>query len=689
MGCILAAAPAPADAQTAGRVPSVESLLAYESRLLTQIDDRVRPAVEERFGADPFKILHLPAHDRFLVLLRNRSEVLLADESLNPLDRQPAPKSPAGWSLVDDRYLFVGGEHAAEVYLYEVTPKALRLRHRLALENAVSTRDLVYVSAWRSLFLVDAFDRRLHQWTFPAGWRPGESPDFRRQSFPLGAGPIQIRHVDNHLLINLLLEHSLVILPLKQGAPDFSAASRIVHDGPIWAFDAAVRDRSLVIAAGGVEDRPLNRLAGEFGNIDSFLFLYRVPKEREGNFYRWRPEYRRKSDRFWQENLSARGVVTPKALRFAASSGGGLSLWIAAFGSDRVAHFHLRRNKPRLLGTFALPPGSTDLVVEQKRDEDWAVLLTNSLFDRVYRLERAQWSAVPGIPADPPKLSAASRLGELLFFTTLMTPHNSSDGELSRFTCEACHYEGGIDGRVHYTGRQHVFATTKPLRGLANNLPLFSRAGDKSLASMVLAEFRAANQKRRDDFSVTVSQFPWLKEIDGVPAVLSPTDLREALLAFFIDYEHRLNPLRLRKRRLSPKALQGLELFRERCEHCHQARMSTRADEALPYQKWREQLEGESGDPVWAAPFYTKTGILPYVHRAGARVPSLRRVWEKYPYFTNGSARTMRDLLARFRYRGLSAWHHYESASADAESGAVQALTAEEVSLLEELLRYF
>jgi len=98
--------------------------------------------------------------------------------------------------------------------------------------------------------------------------------------------------------------------------------------------------------------------------------------------------------------------------------------------------------------------------------------------------------------------------------------------------------------------------------------------------------------------------------------------------------------------------------------------------------------EGEK-DLVWGAPFYTKTGIKPYVHRAGARVPSLRRVKQKYPYFTNGSSRTLRDLLSRFRYQDTKAWHHYEPRSGETKPQDVKALMAEEIESLEELLRFF
>jgi cytochrome c peroxidase len=156
-----------------------------------------------------------------------------------------------------------------------------------------------------------------------------------------------------------------------------------------------------------------------------------------------------------------------------------------------------------------------------------------------------------------------------------------------------------------------------------------------------------------------------------------------------VDFEHRPNPLRLRGQKLNRRALRGLELFRDRCEYCHQASISTRAAESLPFDEWRAWLESAWNDLVWAAPFYSKTGIEPYVHRAGARVPSLRRAWQKYPYFTNGSSRTLRDVLARFRYRDVTAWHHLDPVSSGRAAGTVKSLTDEEIGSLLELLRFF
>ncbi len=687
-----------ASGEIANKTPLLEALLRHEQQLIKKNRKNLNRGQVDSFGSDPFKIHYLPARQQFLILFRNRSQVWLTDGALNPLHRAGTPKSPTGWALVQNRFLFIAGELASEVQVFEVTGKGFIRRTKIQLHGVASIRDLVYVPSSRSLFLLDEFDGRLVQATLPVDWPTQKRIRAHIKFYPLGAGPLQIRHEGNHLLINLLLEHTILVVPLSQGQPEFSRSSRITHDGPIWGFDLVAKPDSLLIAATGVENRPLNRLGGEFGYIDSFLYLYTVAR-RDG-VYRWSALDREKPEHFSQINLSEINVITPKAVRLIMESNHSHSLWVAGFGSTKMARFNFSKGTAQLTRTYDVLPGTTDFAMAPANGSSSTgnnhvtrMIMTNSLLDRVYEVKLSAGASSFGRsienPVDTSKLTWQSRVGELLFFTNLLTPNNRSEGELSRFTCEACHYEGNIDGRVHYTGREHVFATTKPLRGLANNVPLFSRAGDKSLSAMVLAEFRVANQKRQDSFSIHTSKHPWLEGIEGLPKVLSPPDLRTAFLSFFVEYTHRPNPWRLSSKKLSAKALQGLAVFRDRCEYCHQAIVSTRQPESIPFSEWGGWLETNGKDLVWGAPFYTKTGIKPYVHRAGARVPSLRRVQQKHPYFTNGSSPTLRHLLTRFRYRDLTAWHHYEETSEGGNVDEVKARTKDEIEPLEELLRFY
>jgi hypothetical protein len=72
------------------------------------------------------------------------------------------------------------------------------------------------------------------------------------------------------------------------------------------------------------------------------------------------------------------------------------------------------------------------------------------------------------------------------------------------------------------------------------------------------------------------------------------------------------------------------------------------------------------GPIVWANDAYVQSGVLPYVHEKGARVPSLRRLYKKHPYFTSGSAVTLEDVLVRARF--LPSGFQHDLARTDASA---------------------
>jgi len=245
------------------------------------------------------------------------------------------------------------------------------------------------------------------------------------------------------------------------------------------------------------------------------------------------------------------------------------------------------------------------------------------------------------------------RLGEALFFTTLMAPGNSSEGSHSRFSCETCHFEGYVDGRVHYTGRDDVRVATKPLRGLFNNRPHFSRALDADLATVSHHEFRVAGKGSGSDpwFVLRNEDYPWLEQLGVHDDALGPEQLRRALIAFLMRFSHTTNPRVIGRDRFSVEEQRGAALFREHCLACHAARLQSDVPEsALPFEAWASAIFSAEGAIVWASADYQKTGVTPYVHESGTRVPSLRRALAKWPHFTNGSADTLLDVVRRARF---------------------------------------
>jgi cytochrome c peroxidase len=280
-----------------------------------------------------------------------------------------------------------------------------------------------------------------------------------------------------------------------------------------------------------------------------------------------------------------------------------------------------------------------------------------------------------------PRASPEERLGEALFFTTLMAPKNSSEGKQSRFTCETCHFEGYVDGRVHYTGRADVFATTKPLRGLFNNRPHFSRALDADLATVSHHEFRVAGKGNGADpwFELERSDFPWLALLGVTDDSVGAEALRRALIAFLMRFSHTTNPAVVGRTGFAPNELRGAELFRARCATCHAPRLQSDVPEsALPFEAWQSAIFSPEGALVWASAEYRKTGVTPYVHELGARVPSLRRLFQKWPHFTNGSADTLLGVVGAARFDGQRFFHAQAPPGASAASAPLQSFTPDE-----------
>jgi mono/diheme cytochrome c family protein len=665
-------------------------LLETEARLLSAAESPPPSTRNSAFGAEPYRILHLPGTDRYVILLRNASEIVLCDSELRIIDRSPAPRQPVALDLMADDILVVGGELSGTIGRYRIHSTGITALPGIPLSDVVAVRDLVYAEQVESLFLIDEFSRNLIQVRVPPPGARSAALHVTQRTYPVGPGPQRILSVPDHLIINEFLAHTLLIVPLSGGAPDFGQASRIVNKGPFWSATAWVAGEKLLIAAGGAENRPLDRGQGEFGNMDSWLFLFSLEKNQRGIFS-WQASDRQDARRFRAVNLSQHGVLTPKALVVDRSAGAVPTLWATGYGSARAVACSIDAAGIAVEHAIEVMPGISDAVLAPNR-KGGSLVYASPLLDRVVKQELTAAKA-PGpqtaAPLDFPKSPRQSHLGELLFFTELMAPNNSSRGALSRFTCEACHIEGKMDGRVHFTGRRDIHAATKPVHGLANNVPLFSRCGDETLSAMVMAEFQVANQNRKGVFSIPKARYAWTAAMPHWPETLSPFALRQGLVAFFVDFTPSANPWRIAHPKLTDGARRGLAVFRDRCADCHQPIRSTRTGQGVAFPDWERWLTADNQDLVWGAPFFARTGVTPYVDPAGARVPSLRRVWSKYPLFTNGSCKTIRDVLEAFRYQGTTTWHRFDAGRSVPAKKEVHCLSPQEIADLEMLLHWF
>jgi len=649
------------------------ALRAFEQQRRAATDFATLPPSDATFGPDPYRIAALAGGELFVGLLRGESAVVVLDRDGTELSRVAAPGSPSGLAVSPAGDVFVVGEAARELAQYRVAGRRIARVATLPV-GALGMRDIALAPDGKTAYVVEERAGRLLAVSLERDRRPGNAAARGASAAvrELGRchGPFRVEAGAGYLAVDCLLDHTIEI------RRDRGEVVRIRHDGPMWSF-AVHREANgdLLVAAGGVEDHPLEREDGGFGYIDSYLYLYRLARGAAA------------PSRLAAINTSELGVVTPKWIGFRAAEAGAMSVTVAGYASASLltATWHGDFTAAPQLAHGELVPGTTAAQLAG----DGTLVAANPLLDAWIVQRRGELRVVavastgaPGV-ARPPRTSM-SRVGELLFFTTMMSPWNSSDGKLSRFTCETCHHEGYVDGRTHYTGRDTVHATTRPLFGLFNNGPHFSRALDKTMTDMVHAEFRVANRHNGRDpwFALTSADVPWLGRVPGLPAQLPPEALREAFMTFLMDFTHRSNPAATDHDRFTALERTGAQRFRDHCASCHAARLiAENPASEVPFERWEALVLSPPGPIVWSNAAYAKTGVTPYVHASGARVPPLRRLYKKWPYFTNGSAHSLDAVLDGFAASPDAAYH--AGAPADA---AVVRLTADDKSALRAFL---
>jgi hypothetical protein len=650
---------------SSARDVTLAELRDFERSRREATDFALESAPDGAFGADPYRLIAV-GDGRFIGVLRGSSTLVLLDGELTEQARAPAPRRPTGAARASGGSVLVVGELEASIRRYRVDP-GLEALAPIETPGVVGWSAII-AGPGDSVYAVSESSSELFV------IENASTPAPRVLSFSgLGQAARALAYAPGHVVVNCLLDHELVVIPLDaagrpRGARERTLppdTARIAHDGPFWGLGLARRGDRLLIAATGVEDHPLDRSPGSFGYIDSFLYLYEVDSKQHVS-------------RRLELDTSEQGVVTPKAVTLKADVST-IQIHLSAYGSAAGLELSLRDDfSVERLVTEVIPPGSASVL----ETPDGRLVAANPLLD-AWTLESDAGVHVEPVNEPRDRRKPLEKLGEALMYTTLIAPENHADGALSRFTCEACHFEGYVDGRTHHTGRGDVRATTKPLIGLFNNRPYFSRALDRDLTQMVHNEFRVAGANSGHDpwFALSPDEHPWLAQL-GIQAKIAPEALRRALMTHLMRSSHAPNPLAQGRAAFDADEALGAQVFAGQCEGCHQARLDTGdASSRAPFERWPSLVFSPAGPLVWASDVYAKTGIEPYVHERGARVPSLRRLAKKYPYFTNGSSPSIADVLARVRVLPSGFSH------AGSETSRTGALSAEERRALEAFLR--
>ncbi|MEM7158588.1 MAG: hypothetical protein AAF799_37455 [Myxococcota bacterium] len=590
----------------------------------------------ERSGPNPFRLLPRASGEPW-VLRRGAGQIARFGSAPSD-DGVPTATDATDWALSSGD-LWVVSPRSGELWRHALAedPEALpSAAVRVGIEGSDSLRSIAS-GPGGSLAVGDAHAHRVMVVDPAASMSPAGAKTVAPRWSAACGGPIELRFAPGRLLALCMLDHRLSVWALGDDGLPHGEPVHVPFDGPLWSLDVEVLPAQpgdarppLRVVLGGVEDHPLDRGDGAFGYVDSFAFVVDLPVVGA-------PERRA------QINLASHGAVTPKWVDLRVDEGV-TTLHAIGYGADTLvtARWGASFGEPSV-STRAVVPGISDAVLDSDGARGVAV---SPLLDARVRWDDSGVEVIvePGAP------DTEVRLGEALAFTGLMGPAAISEGKRSRFTCETCHFEGLVDGRVHFTGRGTVHATTRSLRGLFNNRPHFSRALDPTMATMAHNEFDVASRGTAGDpwFSVSPEQTPWVAYL-GVTESVGPERLRRALMRFLMEFTPEPNPRAAVAGRVEePAVARGAELFARHCEQCHSARWVTDdAGTRVEPERWLSSI-ADGGAIVWASDRRVKTGIEPYVHEDGARVPPLRRLYVKRPYFTNGSAGSLSEVLEGF-----------------------------------------
>ena len=252
-----------------------------------------------------------------------------------------------------------------------------------------------------------------------------------------------------------------------------------------------------------------------------------------------------------------------------------------------------------------------------------------------------------------PQRTTPADWGERLFFSRALVPNNVATGALSLYTCASCHVDGHIDGRRHPSKFNRFFSMTKTCRGLKGTAPFLSLGVPATLSgfadNIVGTHAQGALQfpDTFDRYDVTLDAPTQADPNRAWSRVrLNPAQLRASLTAYMDAIPNEPSPfVEPGRARLTDDERRGLALFRANCAGCHRLASDTYARGTLAEGPGLERalLQGRVA--------LTATGLFdvgtPVLGAGGNNPPSLRGIWAAAPYFSDGSAASLEDVVLR------------------------------------------
>ncbi len=268
----------------------------------------------------------------------------------------------------------------------------------------------------------------------------------------------------------------------------------------------------------------------------------------------------------------------------------------------------------------------------------------------------ARFAVVSHIPVGEPRRTSPAELGELLFYSRALLPHNVATGDRSLYTCSACHDDGHVDGRLHPARNNRFYSMTKTCRGIANTAP-YLFLGEINDLDAFAKNIVSTHAQGADSNPLTFDQYktavPAWRSGRFVPQVIPSLGIRQAMAAYLRTIPPEPSPyLPLGATALPQEARRGLALFQKGCARCHKlvpdsAQADDEAGDEEPAMS-EEELERRllRGELALTSRARYAVGPRP-LGVGGNNPPSLHGVWDNAPYFSDGSAATLEEVLRR------------------------------------------
>jgi mono/diheme cytochrome c family protein len=466
------------------------------------------------------------------------------------------------------------------------------------------------------------------------------------QTLPTGISPRALRlvpgrawpgHPEPLLVVSNFIDHTVTVHPIGGDGRLGAAIQTIRTEAPVLELGLSDGERPALWLFTH-EDRPVSRAHGPVEGLDSGVIRLNA-RATDG---RQPPLDDPGPGRRPFVNLGERAEPV---IELAAAALDGGTLAVVGAGSDNL--LLAPAGQGRLQDAIVVPVGANPSAVSALPGGRFVT--ADRLSDTLTIVSVDQPVGVEStLELAPPARPSPAERGELLFYSRALVPHNVADGPLSLYTCAACHDDGHLDGRRHPAKQNRFFSTTSTCRGLGNTAP-YLRLGNQATIDVFADNIVATHAQGAerdpahfDQYSVRLR----LREKRGwTSATLSPAEVRAALARYMERIPIEPSPfVAPGARALEAPARQGLALFRRGCAGCHQLVDDTAVGNHVPEAELEARLL--AGQVALASPGRYAVGT-PVLGEGGNNPPSLRGAWDAAPYFSDGSARTLEEVLRR------------------------------------------